>query len=258
MAELAAQAMHLHGAQDITCINRTYSKAEELANQVGGRALNWYHLSEALAWADVVLSATGAPHTVIYAADVNQILAQRGGRPLVFIDIAVPRDVEESVGELPAVMRFDIDDLEVTLDANLAQRQAAIPQVQAIVGAEVADFMEWLQYRQVARVITDLRQQAEALAESEVEQALQRLPGLSEHEQKVVTRLAHRIVSKLLHGPTVRLKSQAVNGNGYSYAHAVRELFMLGESGERLNDGEASSPALCNLQCFVESPGEQK
>jgi glutamyl-tRNA reductase len=259
MAELAAQAMHMHGAQDITCINRTYSKAEELANQVGGRALNWYHLSEALTWADVVLSATGAPHTVIYAADVDQILPHRGGRPLIFIDIAVPRDVEENVEELPTVQRFDIDDLEITLDANLAQRQAAIPQVQAIVSAEAADFMEWLQYRQVARVIADLRQKAEALAEAEIEQALQRLPGLSEHEQKVVTLLAHRIVNKLLHEPTVRLKSRAASGNGYSYAHAVRELFMLGESGERPNGGgEAQSLALCDLQRTVEPPGEQK
>lgn len=227
MAELAAQALQMHGAEGMTCINRTFARAEELAEKIGGRALNWYRLDDALQWADVVVSATGAPHIVINQDDVAKTLPGRGERPLVIIDIAVPRDIEETAGDLPGVRYYDIDDLEAARDDNLAQREAAIPQVEAILADETACFMEWLGGREVVPVIADLRRRAAALAQEEFEQALNRLGDVSEREQEIIDRMAHRIVNRLLHEPTVRLKEQAANGNGYSYAHAIRELFAL-------------------------------
>lgn len=227
MADLAADALIRHGAQHFRCINRTHSRAVELAQRVNGIALSWYDLPEALAWADLIFTATGAPHTVIHASDVAPILAQRPDRPLTLIDMAVPRDVEEAVGRLPGVTCHNIDDLQATLDANLAQRVAAIPDVEQILAEEVEHFQEWLHGRRVVDTIVDLRRRAEAVARGEVDDALSRLGHLDAREQEVVTRLAHRLVNKLLHEPTVRLKSHAANGNGFTYAHMVRDLFGL-------------------------------
>jgi glutamyl-tRNA reductase len=227
MAEVALQALVDRGARRLTCMNRTFASVVELAGRFGGQARPWHEIPEGLAWADVVLSATGAPHTIIQADTVAEILPARVGRPLLFIDVAVPRDIDEAVGELPGVARYDIDDLQQVLDENMAQREAAIPQVEAIIAEEAASFAEWLSSRQVAPVIADLRRYAAGIAQAEVAGALNRLGGLSEQEQKVVERLARRIVNKLLHEPTVRLRAQAASGNGYAYAHVVRELFDL-------------------------------
>lgn len=243
MAEVAAQALQARGAGEIVCINRTFSRAEALAGKIGGRSVNWYHLPEALAQADVVITATGAPHTIIYASDVEKVILQREERPLLFVDIAVPRDVEEEVDRLPGVIRYDIDDLQLTLDENLAQRQAAIPAVEAIVREEVDAFVEWARSRQVAPVITDLRRRAAEIASAEVDVALRRLDGLNAHEHEIINRLAHRIVNKLLHEPTMILKAQAADGNGYAYAHAVRELFALGEAEQPGGNGEPAKHA---------------
>lgn len=230
MAEVAARALEGRGAAHVRCINRTYSSAEALARRLGGRAMNWYYLPEALAWADGVLAATGAPHTVIDAGDVGSALPVRDGRPLTLVDIAVPRDVEEAVGNMPGVSLYDIDDLQSAVDDNLAQRQAAIPDVDAICAEEVACYMDWLRSRGAVPTITDLRQKANEVAEAEVERALNRLDGLSEREQDVIGMMAHRIVNKLLHEPTVRLREHAANGNGLDYAHTVRDLFALEET----------------------------
>ena len=229
MAHLAAQALVAHGARDITCINRSFERAQELAQTVGGRALKWHDLDEAIARADVMITATGAPHPVIYADDVAPMLAARLDRPLVIIDIAVPRDVDPSVGGLSGVRLFDIDHLEATLDANMALRQAAIPQVETIVQEDLAAALDWLHSREVVPVIECLRRRSADLAEAELQETLHRLVGLDDREREAVARMAHRIVNKLLHQPTVRLKACAASGNGHGYAHAVRELFDLGE-----------------------------
>ncbi len=229
IAEQAAQALHARGTESITCISRTYSHAEALAGQVGGRAFNWVHLPEGLTEADVVISATGAPHSVIHVSNVVHVLPERAGRPLLLIDIAVPRDVDEEVGELPGVELHDIDDLQAVVDDNLAQRQAAIPQVEAIIQEEVIAFEDWLHSREVVPTIVDLRQKAEDIAQVEVKRILRRLDGLSDDEQAAINQLASRIVNKLLHEPTTRLKAQAANGNRLVYSHTVRDLFGLDE-----------------------------
>jgi glutamyl-tRNA reductase len=227
MATLAARSLRDRGVQRLAFINRTTSHADALAAKFDGRSLNWGQLGAALSQVDAVISATHAPHTVIHAQDVEQALAGRNGRGLLFVDIAVPRDVEVSVGDLPGVQRCDIDDLQSIVDANTAQRQAAIPQVEAIIEQELAAFFEWYYSRQVKPVIQGLRRWASDVAQTEVEQALNRLDGADEHTARVVNRLAHRLVNKLLHEPTVRLRGQAAEGNGYGYAHIVSELFGL-------------------------------
>lgn len=261
MALLAAQALRRFNVSDMAFVNRTYTRAETLANETGGRALTWHELNEALTWADAVICATGAPHTVIYRRDLEAVLAQRESRPLVIVDIAVPRDVEDSVRELDGVQVFDIDDLQTVVDANLELRKAAVPQVETIIDEEMLRFAEWYHSRQVTPVIKNLREWAQNVAAEELEQTLNRLPDADERTRQMVSRLAHRLVNRLLHEPTTRLRVQAAEGNGYGYAHAVRELFALNalDALECQRDDVRCSaaaqangaPINCNLQCIV-------
>ncbi|MFC1960990.1 glutamyl-tRNA reductase [Chloroflexota bacterium] len=251
MAEVAVQALLDRGANHIICLNRTLTSAEALAERFGGQAMPWHDLTKALVWADVVISATGAPHTIIHVNAVQESLPERNGRPLVFIDIALPRDIEEAVGEIPTVNRFDIDDLQHVLDENIAQRQAAVPSVEAIIAEEATTFADWISSQQVVPVIADLRQWAIQQAQAEVTRALNKLEEVSPREQEIIEKLAHRLTNKLLHHPTMTLREQAAQGNGYGYAHVVRELFNLTESNYEANhkkkspDGKsASSPVL--------------
>lgn len=230
MAELAAAALHQHRIASLLCINRTRAHAERLAAQTGGRALAWSQLNEALVTADLVISATAAPSMVLTAATVAQAMRARNGRPLVMFDIAHPRDIDPNVDALPGVMRFDLDHLHHCIDANLGRRQAAVPEVKAIIAEEAMAFMEWLAARSVLPAVVALRRRGEAVARQEAERTLRRLlhePPDDERMRREVERLAARIVAKLLHEPTVRLKARAANGDGASFAQALTELFEL-------------------------------
>jgi glutamyl-tRNA reductase len=232
MAQAVARRLAHHAVGSITVISRTPPHSQALAATVRGRALDWSALPEALAHGDVVFSATSAPRHVIGVTAVQAALPARRGRPLLFVDIAVPTDVEEAVGGLPGVRRFDIDDLRWVIDSGLAERRAAIPAVEAIVAEETQAFLEWMSSHQVLPVIQGLHRRAQALADAEVQMALRRLGGLDQHGQRVVANLGHRIVKKLLHEPTTRLKSRAVAG---THSQALVELFALEVpvSGER-------------------------
>lgn len=229
MAYLAAQALHRHDVRAIRIVNRTYARAEALALAFEGEALDWGHLPGALAEADVVICATRAPHSVIHPGDVERALEGRAQKPLVLIDIAMPRDVDAAVRALPGVHYSDLDDLNAFVEANLARREAAAADVESIVEAETARFMEWYHGRSITPVIAALREKAEALARDEVEAALRRLGDLDAGQQRVVERMAHRIVSRILHEPMVRLKAGAAQDSAASYESVVRDLFALDE-----------------------------
>lgn len=213
MATLAAQALNRHNIGDLTCINRSFERAQTLATQFEGQARTWDQLPQALAEADVVISATSAPTTIIHPEDIQS--------PLVIIDIALPRDVAAGVSALPDVHYYDLDDLKTYVEANLARREAATADVEIIIDEEAARFEEWLRGRSVAPVITALRDKVTAVADDEVAAALRRLGDLDEDQQKVVEHLAHRIVNKILHAPTVCLRDDN------EYAAAVLDLFDL-------------------------------
>jgi glutamyl-tRNA reductase len=224
MAAIVAQALHDRGIGRLSFINRTQQRANKLARQFQGEAFSWYALPDALEIVDGVITATDAPHVVIQESVVRQALPRRRGRLLLFVDIAVPRDVDEAVDDLPGVQRFDIDDLQTTVDANLAQRKAAVPKVNAIIAEEGARFDEWLKARSVLPVLIALRSKAKRIAERELERGLHQLDPT---DQEKVSRLVHRVVNKVLHEPTVRLKESAAEGNGLEYAHVLHDLFAL-------------------------------
>jgi glutamyl-tRNA reductase len=229
MAELAVQALRGRGAARITLANRTLARAAGLAQRWGAQAVALDDLGAALAAADVAITATGAPGFVVSPEVAGPVLAARPERPLVLIDIAVPRDVDPAVRQLPNVRYYDIDDLEAHLNGALAERQQSVPPVEAIVAQEMGRFSAWLTTLAMAPVIADLRSKADGIRRAEVDKTLRRLPNLTPAERQQIERLSEALVNKLLHDPTVRLK----DGRGHSareidaYAAAVRDLFAL-------------------------------
>jgi glutamyl-tRNA reductase len=226
-AELAVQALLKHGATNVCCINRTLSSAQELAARLGCHARPWGELAAALAVSDAVITATGSPHPVIYADDVGPTLAQREGTPLVFVDIAVPRDVDLEVASLPGVVLEDIDRLEAALDHNLSRRSAAVPEVEEIISSETQRVMDWLHGREATALVAELRENAASVVDAEVAAALRKLGHNGSNAEAVVSRMANRIVGKLLHEPTRQLKSRASSGDFDVYCQAMVDLFGL-------------------------------
>lgn len=229
MASLAVDALRSKHISNIGIANRTPSHAQALAERAEGRAFGWHELHQALAWADIVISATSAPHTVIHQQDMQVVQSIRGSAPQILIDTAVPRDIADNVGEIPIVTFYNIDDLQRVVDENYARRQSAVPVVECIIADEVNDYMAWLRGRDVVPAIKDLREKINEIAQAEMNMALQQLP---EDSHAVVSRLVHRIVNKVLHEPTVRLREQANGSTSDEFVYTVRSLFALDGSEE--------------------------
>jgi glutamyl-tRNA reductase len=242
MATLAIKALSHQQVRQIGCINRTPTRADALIQRVQGRSFRWHEFQEALIWADLVIAATGAPHTVIHREDVAEILPERAGRPLTLIDIALPRNIDQAVAELPQVFLHDIDDLHATLDDNLVQREAARPKVNAIITQERERFQGWQRSRQAIPVLVNMRRKVEELAQAELADALAQMPNLTEQESAALERMVHRLVNKVLHEPTIHLKQMAAEAGQPSqcYTQMVQHLFALspganGQSGGSMN-----------------------
>ena len=236
MAELAVEALRARGTQHLTVINRTHARAQQLAKRWQATALTFENLSDALRSADIVITSTGAPHILIKPPLMADVMQHRPDRPLVLIDIAVPRDVDPDVNQLPNVRYYDIDDLVTRLNGSLAGRQQEIPQVEAIIAAEAEAFMAWLRSLEIMPVISDLRAKADSIRRAEVDKALRQLKGLSETERQRIEAMSEALVNKLLHDPTLRLKAEANNGHAAEYAAAVRHLFALNTTPHTLSD----------------------
>jgi glutamyl-tRNA reductase len=225
MAELAAKNLVDNGVGKLLVVNRSAGRAAGLARQYGGEALGWERLSQALWRSDIVISSTAAPHAILRPDTVAAAMRMRRNRPLFLIDIAVPRDVDPAVGELTNVFLYDIDDLQRVVEANLAQRRREIPRVQAIVREEVAGFLAWLGARDVVPTIVDLRQHVDRIRQAELDWAMNKLDSLSDQERGVVMAFSQRLINKILHQPTIRLKQHANSREAYRYTEALRDLF---------------------------------
>jgi glutamyl-tRNA reductase len=178
---------------------------------------------------DVVVSSTGSPGRVLERADIDAALGSRKGRPLFLIDLAVPRDLDPAIHELDDCYLYDIDDLESVVASSLAGRRREAARAEAIVAEEAESFREWQASREVVPAIASLRAHAEEIRAAELERVRGRL---STSDQEVVESITARIVEKLLHLPTVRLKEAAAGADGGGYAQAVRHLFGLGDERE--------------------------
>lgn len=242
MSELAAQNLCANGAQRLTIINRTVLNAADLASRVGATHRTFAELPDALVEADVVISSTTAPVAILTHEMVQEAVDQRQNRPLLLIDIALPRDVEPAVAELPGVHLYNLDDLQSAVDEGIRLRLQEAEQVEAIVTAEAEAFERWLASLSVVDTISDLRGQVNALREQELTRTLNQLaPSLSEREAAAVRELTTRLVNKILHMPTRRLKDAAAEGQGHIYAEALRYLFDLKEQEHETDDNRHTS-----------------
>ncbi len=224
MAEIAAHTLAEHAVGAVRVLNRDAERAAAVAATIGGDWCGWEQLPDALAWADVVITSTGAPHTLIHAQTVAELLPQRESRSLLIIDLAVPRDVDRAVGDLPGVQLADIDDLYAAIETGLQQREEAVPAARRVVAQEVARYAARMAALDVAPTIADLREHAEQIRAGEVQKALRKLGALSPQEQRAVEALSVAIVNKLLHGPTVELKRHAADTR---FTQTTRTLFGL-------------------------------
>ncbi len=215
------------GLGDMLVVNRTRSRAAALANRVGGRVVDVDDLDAALRAVDVVLTCTGSHTVVLERGDLEPVMADRPGRPMLVVDVAVPRDVDAGVGEIDGVTLLDMDDLRAFAEAGVAARRQEIGRVQSLVDEEVASYLADLSAREVAPLVASLRERADAVRLAELERFSSRLAGLDPRQREIVEALTKGIVNKLLHGPTVRLKEAAGTPRADRLGDAVRTLYDL-------------------------------
>ncbi|MCU1678626.1 MAG: Glutamyl-tRNA reductase [Frankiales bacterium] len=225
MSALAATTLQRRGCTSIAVANRSVENASRLAGDVGGSATGLSDLSQAIADADLVISATGATGLVVQADVVEAAMAGRE-RPLVLLDLALPRDIDPAVVSQAGVTLIDLGSLQDQLrDSETA---AEVEAVRRVLAEEVATHLSWQRANRVAPTVVALRAKAAGVVDVELSRLLARLPDLDARERVEISHALTRVVDKLLHGPTVRVKELAQDGQGESYAEALRELFELG------------------------------
>lgn len=222
MAESTGRALQRHGARDLVVANRTLSAARALATCVGGRAVELSALAEELRSADIVVCSTDAPHPIVRHADVAAALSTRPERPLVLIDLAVPRDVEPEVASLSGAVLYDIDDLDRRITRSRDGRRRELARAEHIVADEVARFRIWRNGLTVAPTLEALYSRAEELRRAELGRAAR---GLDADQCAALDAFSRSLVTKLLHEPAQRVRRQG----SHRHAEALRELFGLEE-----------------------------
>lgn len=227
MSDLATVNLVSRGVESVFVANRSPERAERLASRFGGRAVGLDEVERELEHADVVVASTSARGFVLSAAQVERAMGTRRGRPIFFIDIAVPRDIDPAVNEIEGCYLYDVDDLERVVEESVAGRKEEAVRAEAIVTEESQAFRDWQLSLDVVPAIASLRALAESIREAELERAEGRLGTLSPSQRRAVESLTAQIVNKLLHPPTVRMKEAAAAADGVLYADAIKHLFAL-------------------------------
>jgi glutamyl-tRNA reductase len=222
-AELTARALRDRGVETLFVANRRYDRALGLAQRFGGRAVTFDEMPRELEAADIVVTSTGAPHQILGREELEFVAASRMGRPLVLIDLAVPRDIEPSVRDCPGIALYDMDDLQRAVARNMDAREAEAAEALVLVREEVARFEEWMASLEVVPTISALRRRADEVVEQVLRENESRWETLSAADRERVEMMARAVVSRLLHEPTIRLKDRS----SYHYLHTIRELFGL-------------------------------
>jgi len=229
MAELALQCLLDEGVRAALVANRTYEHAELLARRHGAVAMRYEECWSALGSVDLLICSTSAPHAVVTHADVASALSHRGDRPLCILDIALPRDVETSVGTLDNVFLYDLDDLRAVVAANLEGRRADLPTAEQLIDREVERFWEWLAGLAAVPVVTHFRTAMDRIRADELAHAAARFGDLTPEQRRALEQFSRSLMNKFLHEPSVRLRAAAANGRGLGIVDAARYLFALDE-----------------------------
>jgi glutamyl-tRNA reductase len=229
MAEATALALVRHGVREVVVASRTIGGARGLGGRVGGRGVGFDRLAGELARADIVISSTGAPHPILRSAQVAPAMSSRADRPMVIVDISVPRDVDPGIAAIAGVSLCDIDDLERVVEANLNGRRVEAERGEGHVLDAVQGFAAWRRGMQAAPAIISLRARAEEIRRAELDRAQEGWEDLSEVGRRRLEALTASIVNKLLHEPTVRVRASAEEGDALRHLESFRHLFGLEE-----------------------------
>ncbi|MFH1287303.1 MAG: glutamyl-tRNA reductase [bacterium] len=229
MSELTLRHLVGNGVSNVVVTNRTFERAEELAKKFDAKAVAFEESFKEMANVDIVISSTGAPHCIITKDFVSKLIKDRKYKPIFFIDIAVPRDVEEEVNTIDNVYLYDIDDLKVVVESNLKERAKEIPKVEAIVEKEKHNFFAWFNSLEVVPTIVLFKNRVEDIRKNELEKIINRLGHMNEKDKSLIEALTVGITNKILHLPITQLKKAVQENSGYVYADALRYLFGLEE-----------------------------
>jgi glutamyl-tRNA reductase len=239
MAEWTVEALRKRGVKKIRVVNRTLERAHALAHRWNAESATFESLPESLGEADVLIASTAAPHFIVSAELIANVMHSRKERPLVLIDIAVPRDIDPDAGNIPHVKLFDIDGLSAQLEDSRARRMEEVPKVRQILYEELIKFEKYWKSLEMLPVITDIHQQAEAIRAAELKKTLSRMPNLTEADRERIEALTQSLVRKLLDSPTRRLRAEATSQRAPDYAALARMLFNLSDEHMHSNSTAA-------------------
>jgi glutamyl-tRNA reductase len=238
ISRLTAQHLRSNGVGEILVTSRTAAQADALAASVNGRSIAWDDLAHGVAAADIVVTATGSQRPIITRAQVEAVTGRHRRDPLFIIDIAVPRDVEASVGDIEQVFLYNVDDLQTIVQENLSRRSSEVARAEAIVSEELAKFAAWLRSRGAVPTIVALRERFDRIRRSELSRLDGKLAGLSPEAKARVDEVTRLIVEKLLLEPTEQLKGLPDEETQVAYTEAINRLFRLRESGDSISSAE--------------------
>jgi len=229
MSEQAARYLVAGGTRFVFVTNRTYDRAKKLAEELNGEAIHFESFHEKLVLADIVICSTSAPHYVIRKEQVRAVLKERKNRPMFFIDIGVPRNVDPEINKISNAYLYDIDDLKNVVEANLKEREKEAEKAEEIVVDEIRSFTRWLESLDSKPTILSLKEKAEEIRQQELKEAFKKLGNFSEKDRKTIDSLTSALVNKLLHHPITTLKRGKDFGDGEEFIRTVRKLFHLDE-----------------------------
>jgi len=229
MCELAARHLVSEGVEKVLVTNRTYERAVALAQEFKGEAIPFDEIGQGLKKADIVISATDSPQYLIHHDQVTKVIKDRKNRPIFFIDIADPRNIEPSVGDIENVYLYNIDDLKKVADENIKDRRKEAQKAEAIVQEEVIKFVNWYHSLEVTPTIVALRKKFEEIRKKELEKTLSLHPDMSDKEKKSLEALTSAILNKILHTPSTLLKQSNDEAMADLYLDTLRTLFQLPE-----------------------------
>jgi glutamyl-tRNA reductase len=227
MCELAAKHFLNSGAKGVMVTNRTFEKAERLAEEFGGEAVPFESFLEHLHRADIVLSSTGAPHCIIGSKDAEEVVKKRRFKPIFFIDIAVPRDIDPKVDDVENAYLFTVDHLQEIVQANLVQRSLEAEKAEEIINQEIGQFHKWLSTLEVTPTIVALRNRFDEIRRAELDKTISGWKELPPGAEKRLEALTMAMMNKLLHAPTSCLKQVGQGGRVDLYIDSLRQLFEL-------------------------------
>jgi glutamyl-tRNA reductase len=227
MAELAVENLIRNRSGNIFVANRTFENALKLADKFKGTAIRYEEISGALEQVDIIISSTGATDLIIHQDQVKKILRKRKNRPLFFIDIAVPRDIDPGINRLTNAYVYDIDDLKGVIEENIEDRKREAFKAERMIDEAVVKFRQWHENLDTVPTIIDLRKKLETISQNEVKKTFKSLQHLSETDYQAIIRMTNAIINKILHDPTLFLKQNGYHGPSSASIDFARKLFNL-------------------------------